>query len=501
VSEKRKLASNTAYLFINWGLSTLFSIIFWTVVAKTFLPEVSGIVSTATNLVVALSGITLVGLSGAIRKLIPDYLARGQKRKMVELVHFAFKLTLLISAAVAAVIFIFAGYLVPIFNLPTDAIMLVAASLVIEAAFNISSSVLIGLQSMKKLALTNLAGHISKILFVMAFIHLGFSYVGAIFGYFFSFVLVMLFRFDEMFLRSGSERIDSKAVMTNYALPFIIASVTWLLIQNGQYVMLTMLKGTEATGLFTIAMLISSPILVLPSILTSALSPILAQLSVKRNTRVQSQLMKFVFRYTLFISAPLTILIVMFSKNLIFLFSRMEYLPASDLFPIIAAASLLYAACDVFYSSLYAIGKPKVQRNIVLAMAAIYVLLAVPLTIMLSAKGMAIAYALSMLALLVLSYTRIRKFVKVDISRWSVVKILVASLLLLLFIYSISGFVYGLLSVIVFALLGGLLYLFALVPLKFYTEGDLKMLRFFSEKIPVFGNAIRKIADGLSKII
>jgi stage V sporulation protein B len=499
--EKRKLASNTAYLFIHWVLSTLFSIVFWTLIAKTFLPNTSGIVSASTNLTVTLSGITIIGLTCAIRKLIPEYLIKKQKPKAVGLIHFSLKVTLTISTIVAIALFLLSDTFAPIFNLPPNAIKLVATSLVIMSVYNIFTSTLMGFQSMKKFAIADTINQITKISFTVILVLIGLSYVGAIAAYFSGLFFAMLYGLDYMFLRSPSKKINSKRVMLDYAFPFIVTSVAWLLINNGQYVILTILKGTEATGIFTIAMLISSPVLVLPSILSRSLFPILSQLSVKKNTRLQSYLIKLVFRYTILISFPIAILVVMFSKNLIFLFSRVEYLPASGLFPIIAIASLLYAACEVFYSGLYAIGKPKIQRNIVLAMMFIFLALSLPLTLLFSAKGMSIAYAISMLSLFILSYSYIRKFIRVDLNHKSTLKVFVSSAILIAFIYSVSSLVYGLLSVIVFSMLGALLYILVLFPLKFYTKEDLKILRLVAEKVPMFSGTLNKVADMLSKLI
>lgn len=501
MSIKRKVASNTTFLFLDWTFMTISSIIFWSLVTKTFLPDISGIVSTATNLTVTISSITLMGLGTAVYKLIPEYEEKNQKLKVIGVIHYALKLVFISNLLISILLFIFSNNLVSVFNIPSNAIKAVSITLVLHSFFALSTSITQGLQKMKKIAITSLSAQVLKIVFVILLILAGFGYSGVIIGYFLGFLVAIIFRISDMSLLSQSKKISRKRVMLDHAFPALITRISWSIMLNGQFVLLTILSGAEATGLFTVASFLASPIFVLPSIMSTAVSPSLTKLSVGRKTKLQSSLIKSIFRYEIFISLPLSILIIMFSKNLIFLFSSIAYLSASELIPFLVLASIFHSAGSIFHGGLYATGKAKIQRNIVLITAVVFLLSSIPLTYFFSAKGMAVSYASSVIMATILSYFYIRKFIKVKLNWIPILKIIVSSIILIGFLYIIFGFVYNLLSVAIFSLLGGFLYLIVLIPLKFYTEEDLKILRFLAEKVPIFSRLLNKTADALSKII
>jgi O-antigen/teichoic acid export membrane protein len=303
------------------------------------------------------------------------------------------------------------------------------------------------------------------------------------------------------FVGSKPTPVDRKGITLNYAFPAFVTTISATVIKNGQYIMLTMIRSAQATGLFNIAMLISSPIQVLPSILSLAIGPILSALSVGRNKKLQASLMGSVFRYVMFVSLLFSILVIMFSKNLIFLFSRKEYLPATVLFPFICLATVFLSAGDVFNTCLYSTGKAKIQRNIILATLAVFLMVSVPLTYLFSATGMAISYAISMFMLSYLSYYYANKFIRVKLDFKPLFKLIASSAAMAIFLYLTSTFVYGLLSVAVFGLIGTAIYLLALIPLKFYNEEDVKVIRFLGEKVPALQRPMNKIADLLSRFV
>ena len=88
MSLRKKLISNTIYLFLDWFVLTLMGFFYWLVAGKTLLPKEYGIVSTSVNLALVLVGISLLGLNITIQKLIPELLARRERRKINSLIKF-----------------------------------------------------------------------------------------------------------------------------------------------------------------------------------------------------------------------------------------------------------------------------------------------------------------------------------------------------------------------------------------------------------------------------
>jgi O-antigen/teichoic acid export membrane protein len=505
---RKKLISNTFYLLLDWFSVSLLSFFYWLIAGKTLLPQEYGIVSTSVNLINLLSGIAIFGLGTAVWKLIPEYLAKRQKKKVSGLIKFSLKAILISNLLIATLLLIFYPFLTSVLKVPFTVIFIVAISLIILSFSNQLGSILYGFQNMRKVFTTHVAGHLTKIIVAAFLIFLGFSYFGPIIGFAVGFLLTALLRIGSIRLRTQAESIDKKFVMLEYALPAFIASLALIVFSNSQYIILTSITNPEVTGIFTVAMILTSLIAVIPGTLTTALFAIISQLSGAMNAKErQSHLIQLVLRYALFLSLPAAIFLVLFSKQVILIFSRPEYLVASQIFPILALAAIIYGCGNIFLSNLYAIGKTKINRNITIVMTLIFLASSIPLTYMffsldpsnkiLPAFGLSLAYIFSVSILFFLSFFYLRKFITIILPLKTILKLVVASLVSLAFLYLVTRFTSGILSFCL-AIIAGIIYLAILLPLKFYSKEDIEIIKYAAEKLP-FKKRILGLAEFLSK--
>jgi O-antigen/teichoic acid export membrane protein len=210
-------------------------------------------------------------------------------------------------------------------------------------------------------------------------------------------------------------------------------------------------------------------------------------------------LIELVARYSFFFSLPTALFLIIFSKQVIVIFSSEKYLEASNLFPILAIASVIYGLGNVFLSNLYAIGKPKLNRNIVLLTVVTFLVVVYPLTKLYSALGMAISYFISILVLSTISYFYIKKFLNVEMPKKDFTKILISSLIAFVFLYFTAKITSGLLIDFILLIIAGVLYVNLLLPLRFYKREDVKILEFIANKLPKFKKEFFKIIDTLRK--
>jgi len=503
MSISRKLISNTLYLFLDWFILTLMGFLYWFIAGKTLLPEEYGIIATSTNLAMVLSGISLLGLNVSVMKLLPEYLSRKQNKKIVSLIRFSLKIIISTNLVIVLILVLFSNSIAFILKVSTEVVWISAAILLVLSFSSQFGSIIYGFQEMRKFFTSDFPGQLTKVIVSALLIFLGFRYFGSLIGFLLGFLLITLIRFKlsyPHFSISVKNAITKREIMFNYAFPAFTSFLVWTLFLNGQYVLLTILKNPEVTGIFTIAMVLTSIIATFPSILNSALFPIISFLSVNKNSeRRQSYLIQLVFRYGLFLALPIAAFLVIFSKPVILIFSRAEYLGASELFPILVVGSLIYGLGSIFLSSLYAIGKTKINRNIVILTTLTFLLLAIPLASILSGLGMALAYTLSVTLLAILSFLYIRKFLKVELPLKDAVKCVTAVFISILFLYVTTGFTTGLLVGIPLAIIAGLIYLEVLILLKFYIKEDIRILEVFASKSPLFKKQISFLAKFLSK--
>lgn len=505
---REKLISNTFYLLLNWFSISVLSFFYWLVAGKTLLPQEYGIVSTSVNLISLLSGIAILGLGIAVWKLIPEYLAKRQKKKVSGLIKFSLKAILISNLLIATLLLIFYPFLTSVLKVPFTVIFIVAISLIILSFSTQLGSILYGFQNMRKVFTTHVAGHLTKIIVAAFLIFLGFSYFGPIIGFAIGFLLTALLRIGSIRLRTQAGSIDKKFVMLGYALPALIAGLAVIIFSNSPYIILTGITNPEVTGIFTVAMILTSMIALIPGTLSTALFAIISQLSGATNAKErQKNLIQLVFRYALFLSLPVAIFLVLFSEPVILIFSRPEYLGASQLFPILALAAIIYGCGNIFLSNLYAIGKPKINRNITIIATLIFLASSIPLTYkfyaidplskVLPAFGLSLAYIFSVSILFLISFFYMRKFIGLVLSLKNISKLIFASLISLSFLYFVTRFVSGIIS-FCFAIIAGIIYLLTLLLLRFYSREDVEVIKYAAEKLP-FKKRILGLAEFLSK--
>jgi len=502
MSVKNKLISNTIYLFLDWFVLAIIGFFYWLVASKVLVRAELGIASTSVNFALILSGVSILGVHYALWKLIPEYLVKKQNNKIVSLTKFSLKVVLLSNVIILLMLLLSFQHILPLLKIPLNAFLLSGAILFSYSIAMYFRYVIYGFQKMKKIAITDIIGQTVKMVVSLCLIFLGFKYFGLLIGFLLGNIVVILLRITSIPVKGMTEKIDKKNIMFNYALPGFIGTILALVLINGQYVLLTILKNTDVTGLYTPVMVISSILTVIPNTLNSALLPISSQLSTKSSGKgKQNHLIGMVLRYSLFITLPIGILLAFFSKTAILIFSTAEYLPASQFFPILIFGSVIYGIGSIFLDNIYAIGKTKINRNIIISITLLYLILAFPLIHFLSAFGAALAYSISTAILALVSFLWLKKLLKLRLPWGNIGKLLLSIFLSFGVLYAIMPFAQNLLVKIIFGCLTLLLYLMVLFPLKFYTIDDVKILDFIIDRSPILKKEIAKLRNFLSNRI
>jgi O-antigen/teichoic acid export membrane protein len=495
---KRKLFSNTIYLFLDWIGISFFSFLFWVILAKNLSTTEYGYVTTTVNFIIIVSVFSVLGINSALTKLISEFVEKGKRNTGYSYIKFSLKLLSFFLLITSVLLFIFSNNISGFLKLPYNLILLVIPSVIFITLSNFSASILYGFQQMKKYFITDVIGYFIKFFVTLLFFFIGFRYyisplIGFIFGYFITFVL----RFNVNCLKNNNISL-SNSKLFYYAFPTYITSITSVLLGYGNYIIISVLKTPEVTGIFAVAFTLAGLIGVIPSILSNALFPIISGLSVNKNTKKrQGYLIAMVLRYSLFLVLPISFIFLIFSKYAVLLFSSLAYISATVYFPILIPAAILVGLSTIFHTTLYATGKPKIQRNTIVLTTIIFISISIPLTKYFSAMGFSIAYFISMALLFILNFIFVRKYMKPKFFVKDIFKVLFSSLLITAIMYYIRPFIQNIFTLILISIPIGLLYLVSLLLTRFYREVDIELLEIFGEKFPF----IQKYSKLLSSFI
>lgn len=497
----KKLISNTFFLFLKWVGIFLFSFLFWSALSKTLSPSEYGTVATSINFIVFLSSISLFGVDIAIAKLIPEINKKEGKNSVWAFVRLSFK-SISVSILISAVILLFLSTkLSALLKIPYYMFIISILGLILYSIYVFLISVLYGLQNMKSCFFAEVSQVILRLGLTLVLFFFGLSYFSPLIAFSLSYFFLIFFVFNPSYLKKSGTTKYSYHKIFSFALPALTSQIFMSVIANGQYIILTVLKSTTATGLFGVAFAISSVIGIATNILSQALFPILSELSIDHKTKKrQGYLIGLVIRYSFLFSIPVSLLLIFFSKFIVLLFSRSQYLSSTLYFPILVPAAIFYSLGSFLLSNLYAMGKPKIQRNIAILAAFLFISTSIFLSnYFTDARGICFAYLITMFSFFILSFLYIRKFLRIEFFVHDTLKILFSSLLIILVFFILQNYIQTILAAILFSIGAGLIYLMVLWLLKFYKMEDIRILEFFSERIPVISKYILWAANFIKK--
>ncbi len=498
MSVEKKLFSNTFYIFLDIFFINLFSLLYTLIIWKMLPPQDYGVIMSATNLSLLLSSFCSIGFTSANSKLISEYSQKKQFKKIGALLKFSFSVSLILSAIFSLVIISLYFYFPNLFNLPNNAIFISCISISLLVASGLFASLLHGLQNMRKYFLSDAIGYGVKVALTFLLLLFGFGYFGALISFALCYLLIFLARFERKWFTLRGE-INKKFVFYEYALPALFLIIFSLFINNSQYVILNFFEGPKATGIFGTALTISFVVTLIPNILSASLFPIVSQLSVnKKGKPKQSYLTSIVTRYILLFSLPFLLFLSIFSKTIVLFFSGKEYLPSTSFLPILCLASFFFGFGNFFLSSIYAIKKPKISRNISVAFTLIFLLLALLLTHYFSSWGLALAYLLTTFTYFLTTFKFLRKFLSIRNLVKPLIKILLSSSIFAIFLILIENFIFNFYFKLILLVISCLAYLVILVPLRFYEQEEVRILNYLGRKVKIFSKIFFKIAEFLS---
>jgi len=476
-----KAMSNTFYLFLDWLTQTALGYLFWIVLAKLLLPEQVGAFSTILNLALFIVGFSILGLSGAATKLLSEYQAKNQIKKIRTTTFYTLKISLVANLILILSIFFLSPYLAQFGYLSEIEIQSVGFVLFAIYLLYLSGAYIYALQKMRKLFLTNTGFALSKLVITVFLIFLGFNYFGAIAGIIISALIFSITRLK--WVPIGKGKTDKKRIWF-YAIPGLIGGIGSILINQGNILALSILSDMSAVGIFTIAFMFSTPIRVIPQTIATALFPITSQQWALKEKMIMNKTVTQVLKYSYLFAIPIMFTFLIFAREVLILFTSHKYLEGILPIQILSIAYLFFGLSYILIGILYFTGKPNTNRNINLATGFANILLCILLIPFFGIIGAALAFLISSLIMFSSSFYYSYKHLRFSIAKKQHIKNIFASLLFVSILYLFRQIDTSIFTIIIAAITASVVYLLSLLYLRFFDEIDLKVLREFDTKTP-----------------
>lgn len=497
-----RLISNSFYLMLDWGMSTVLSLLFWLIVSRTFTVPDYGIVSTSVNTSLVIAAFSLLGVNAVVVRLIPRYMKSGQIGKVNGLVKFCIKFALVSNIAVAAFIALFSAQISQVLKLPVESVLMISVLVLGYGMWYLSNGIFQGMQNMRLLFGSNMVGQVLKLALPLALFSIVAGFMGPLVAFVVSLFVPFMIRLP-FFPRGKGDGVNAREIIVGMGLPVLVSSIMWLIFTNIPNVIVNSVTADKvSTGIFALALTLVVPIVFIPMTLSQALTPINSGLSATANPKKrQGKLISLTVKFTAFLTVPLVALLLVFSSQIILFFShKVQNLPASDLLFLLAPGALLVGIGQILSSSIFAIGDIKGTRNVTLTSTAVFFALGIAGTYYLSSLGMAVAYLASAALLVAMSYLYLRRDIGLRFDFASLGKIVAASAAFVAVTLPLNAAVESNLARAGVVVLGGAVYLSALALLRYYSGDEVKIVRHLSERSSVLSKLLSPVERVLSKV-
>lgn len=457
------------------------------------------------------------GLPPAIAKYVSEYNALNEHDMARQTIYTSLKIMVFLGLFFGALmVFIAAPWLANVYLgkpealIPLQIVGLITPFSVIVGAFRGAFQ---GVYKMEYILYTRAAEQLGMILFATAFVLIGLSVIGALYGTvlgfaFASLLAVYIFKYhmvkyipeatsDFHFTRKMEFKLATKLI--KFAIPVIITGIAEMLIYNVcTLVMGRYLTSTDVGYFAAVDPIARLPLMISISIATTLLPAASEAFATKSKEKLDLYVSQ-AYRYSLLFVIPMCIGIACFAVPVlrIFYFTNSAYTNGALALAILSIGMTFFSIFSISTSIVQGVGNPRIPMYILIFGVIITTPLNVYLVPIFGIAGGSLATTIACLAMMIPIVYFVFRITKTKPPIVSILKIVIASLIMgviCLFVpHTIIGFICAL-------IITPIIYFVSLVLLKFFTKEDISNFRGYGSKLGPLSKIYFKILNWVERI-
>jgi len=357
------------------------------------------------------------GILGSLTRYVPYFEGKGDYRKVRDLLFFSF--LSVIPAILAALIVFFAAGIIGSFyhnDRLVGAMQFLSVFIALNGIYKIVGSFLVGRADMKSNQLISNIQNVSKLILAVALFYLfGASIATLCASYALSYIPSLIVSYFLM-RKHISTIPDSGEPLKSDQLIHEIIPFGFMLSLLGSFVILIsstdrMFLGWLMTGddsarliaLYSMAANLGYVIALFPGSIGGIFLPLISRLFGKDDKDGMRALMETSQRWMLFITLPISLILILFPSELLSLFYGSQYAPAGMTMAIFTIGIVIQSFSSVISLVLAGARRIDIELKIMGAAGVINVILSIPMIIYFGIEGAAAASAFSFLVMTILT--------------------------------------------------------------------------------------------------
>lgn len=480
-------------------------------------PVNNGILGTTMSFQGIFQTLAAGGLPPAISKYIAEYNAVEDYNMARQTIYTALKIMVFLGLSLGfLMIFVIAPYIAnnfmgkPEVMVPLQIIGLITPFSVIMGAFRGAFQ---GVYKMEYIVYSRAIEQLGMILFATAFVLIGFSVIGALWGTVIGYALsavscVVIFKLymgkyipqpDDDFEFGFRDELKLGATLVTFSIPVIITAIAEMLIFNICTIIMGRFLTLADIGFFTAA----DPIARLPLMISvSVATTILPASSEAFKVKDIPTLQKYVgeaYKISMLFVIPMCIGLALFAAPTLKLlyFKNPAYVAGASALAILSIGMTFYSIFAISTSIVQGIGNPRIPMYILIFGSIVTAALCWLFVPYLGIAGGATATTIACFCMMVPCMYFVFKLTKTKAPKVPIAKIVAAALIMGavgLFLPKTTLWLFpGIIICII-------VYFFALILVKFFTKEDIATLRGYSEKFGPLSKITNKILNLVEKL-
>lgn len=422
VKTKKKFAFDVGWVFISQIITLATGFLLSVILSRFLGASPLGLYTMTLTIYTIASLVGGIGIPAAIVKYAAEF--KEDKEKLNMFVSCGVVNSVVFGAIIGSVLFALSGVLASAFNMPelTDLIKIIAFSIPFLVVNNTLLGLLNGLREMKSYSFRTVIRSVLLIGFTILLIHIGLGIRGAVLALLLSEVgtLFLLIYISRNFLNFVIQNyVETTKEVVKFGSQLFLASAIYMVNTYTDTLLVGYFLTDKDVGLYAIAIALSRGFLVIPGSMSAVTYPAISEYNSKGSHEAIGDLINKSMKYSLIALSILGILIVFFSKDIILLLLKPEFLPAITPIAILILGMIFFGSMSSIGSAFSAVGRPDIPFKTNMFTAVVNLSLDIILIPNLGITGAAIGTAMSFSLLTILAIYLLNKIFKVEIDvRW-----------------------------------------------------------------------------------
>ena len=501
----KKVAKGAGIAFIGTGIGMGFAYLCALAVARYLGPTDYGLISLASAITTIVSTIILIGIHQGVLRYVSFYKGKKDENRIKGVIVSALEILLPLGIISAIVLFLFSDIIsVSIFDDPnlTPILKIFSISIPFSVLFFVFNNAVYGFQEVKYAVYSNQIFQNSCRLFLLVILLLlGLGVYGAAFAYTFAIIATAFaaFYYLNKIFPAFSRKIKAipmKRELFSFSWPLMFAGTLALVMSWIDTLMIGYFLTSYNVGIYRASLTTASLLLIVPSSFISIFYPVITELFSQTKMTELKEINTTVTKWILLFVFPLGLLMILFSKQILYILYGTEYMAGGVSLVILSFTYLIISVFRPTSHIIWAVGRTKLVMVNTLVGATIDVALNLWLIPIYGINGAAIATAISIAIVDMLAFVEVYGIIRSHPFRLNQIKIILSSFISLFVIYSVVKIfleeisIYALISML---LLYACIYFGLVLITRTFEKDDITVMEAIEEKVGVKSDMLRKI--------